>query len=140
MPTSPTSLHSISRMIRRVDVRFINKVRTVSFSNHELRHTALDSHADTSCAGSNFAVLELSGEKLNVTPFSEHYSAVPDVPIATAVTIWEDPRNGEIWALVVHEALYFGGNGYQRGRPIRKARGFHLYHNGGRPCGLCHVV
>ena len=91
-----------------MDVRFINKVRTVSFSKHELRHTALDSHADTSCAGSNFAVLELSGEKVNVTPFSEHYSAVPDVPIATVVTVWEDPRNGEIWILVVHDALYFG--------------------------------
>jgi hypothetical protein len=42
-----------------------------------------DSHADTCCAGSNMAVLELNGEKVNVFPFSEDYASVQDVPIAT---------------------------------------------------------
>jgi hypothetical protein len=91
-----------------MDVRYINKVRTVSFSSHEMQRTGLDSHADTTCGGPNTAVLELTGEKVNVTPFSEHYAAVPDVPIATIVTVWEDPKNGEAWMLVIHEALYFG--------------------------------
>jgi hypothetical protein len=55
------------------------------------------------------AVLELMGNKLNVTPLlSAHYSAVTDVPIATAVTVWEDLRNKELWMLVIHKALYFG--------------------------------
>ena len=36
------------------------------------------------------------------------YSAVTDIPIATVVTVWEDPRNGELWLLVIREVLFFG--------------------------------
>jgi predicted hotdog family 3-hydroxylacyl-ACP dehydratase len=53
-------------------------------------------------------VLELSGEKVTVTPYSEQYDAMTDIPIATVVTVWENPKNGEAWMLVIHEALYFG--------------------------------
>jgi hypothetical protein len=77
-------LESVSRTIWRMDVRCVKKVKSVTFTG-KLQRTALDSHADTSCAGSNMAVLELTGEKVNVTPFSEHYSAVTDVPIATVL-------------------------------------------------------
>ena len=45
---------------------------------------------------------------MNVFPFSESLAAVQDVPIATVITIWENPANGEQWILVIHEALYFG--------------------------------
>jgi hypothetical protein len=76
----------------------------------ELLRTSLDSHADTCCAGPNFTVLELTGEKVNVFPFSNKLSAVKDVPIATVATIWEDPRTGEMWLLILHEALYFGSS------------------------------
>jgi hypothetical protein len=70
--------------------------------------TSLDSHADTSCAGSNMAVLELTGEKVNVFPFSDNLPSVQEVPIATVLTMWESPQTGEPWMLVIHEALYFG--------------------------------
>ena len=53
-------------------------------------------------------VLELTGEKVNVFPFSEKLSAVKDVPIAMVATVWEDPKTGELWLLIIHEALYFG--------------------------------
>ena len=53
-------------------------------------------------------VLELTGEKVNVIPFSDNLSAVKDIPIATIATIWENPKNGELWMLIIHEALYFG--------------------------------
>ena len=68
----------------------------------------MDSHADTCCAGSNMLVLELTGEKVNVFPFSDNLSAVKDIPIATVATIRENPQNGELWMLIIHEALYFG--------------------------------
>jgi hypothetical protein len=90
-----------------MDVRCVKKVKSVSFGAI-FQRTALDSHADTLCTGSNMAVLELTGEKVNVTPFSDHYSAVTDIPIATVVTVWEDPPNGELWMLIINEALYFG--------------------------------
>ena len=69
---------------------------------------ALDLHADIFCAGSNMKVLELTGEKVNVFPFSHKLSAVEDIPIAMVATVWENPWNGEAWILVIHEALYFG--------------------------------
>jgi hypothetical protein len=90
-----------------MDVRRISQVITDS-SLLAMKRTALDSHADTCCAGSNMAVLDLTGEKVNVLPFSDTMEAVQDVPIATCVTIWEDPSNGAAWMLVIHEALYFG--------------------------------
>jgi hypothetical protein len=70
--------------------------------------TSLDSHADTSCAGSNMDVLELTDEKVNVFPFFNNLPSVQEVPIATVLTVWESPQTGEPWMLVIHEALYFG--------------------------------
>jgi hypothetical protein len=54
------------------------------------------------------AVLELREEKVNVLPFSDDYAAVQDVPIDSIATVWENPKNGELWILVFHKALYFG--------------------------------
>ena len=54
------------------------------------------------------AVLELKEERVNVFPFADEYAAIQDIPIATVATIWENPKNGELWMLVFHEALYFG--------------------------------
>jgi hypothetical protein len=54
----------------------------------ELKHTLLNSHTDTCCAGSNMYVLELNGEKVNVFPFSEDYAAVQDVLPIASVCIW----------------------------------------------------
>jgi hypothetical protein len=53
-------------------------------------------------------VLELMGKKVMVTPYSDQYDAIMDIPIATVVMIWENPKNGELWMLIIHEALYFG--------------------------------
>ena len=102
-----SSLMSNSRLVRRIDARFISKLK--KGRQHSLfERTALDSHADTSCAGSNAVALELTGEKVNVYPFSDDLPAVKEVPIATALTIWESPLTGEVWGLVLHEVLYFG--------------------------------
>jgi hypothetical protein len=55
------------------------------------------------------AILELKDEKVNVFPFSENSAAVQDVPIASVCTVlWENPKTGELWMLVLDEALYFG--------------------------------
>jgi hypothetical protein len=74
----------------------------------KLQRSLLNSHADTCCAGSNKAVLELKEEKVNVFPFSDDYAAVQDVPIASVAMGWKNRKNGELWRLVFHEALYFG--------------------------------
>lgn len=68
----------------------------------------LDSHADTIVAGNNCVVLELTGKTVSVTPFSEEYSAIKDVPVASVATAYDDPKTGQVYILVFHEALYFG--------------------------------
>ena len=103
----PKHLYSKSRTVRCIDIRWIRKVlKTVSFE--QMERTSLDSHADTCCGGSNTVALTLTGEKVNVFPFSDNLPAVQEVPIATILTIWESPKTGEPWMLVIHEALYFG--------------------------------
>jgi hypothetical protein len=54
------------------------------------------------------AVLELTGEKVNVFLFSEDLPAVQEVPIATVLTVSESLKTGKLWMLIIHEALYFG--------------------------------
>jgi hypothetical protein len=100
-------LESTSRSIRRIDARFISKLGKGD-QNSLFERTALDSHADTSCAGSNATVIELTGETVNVYPFSDDLPAMEKVPIASTLTIWESATTGEVWGLVLHEALYFG--------------------------------
>ena len=107
MEAGPKHLYSESRTVQRIDIRWIRKVlKKVSFD--ELERTSLDSHANTYCGGSNTIALVLPGAQVNVFPFSENLPAVQDVPIATVLTIWECPKTGELWMLVIHEALYFG--------------------------------
>jgi hypothetical protein len=43
-----------------------------------------------------------------VSPFSSEYAALPDIPVEMVMTVYDDPRDGQSYLLVVHEALYFG--------------------------------
>jgi hypothetical protein len=98
-------LHSLSCMVCQISVECINKVKTVSFASDQMQWTGLDLHADTCCTGSNMQVME----RVMVTSYySEHYDAMMDIPITTVVMVWEIPKNGEAWMLVIHEALYIG--------------------------------
>lgn len=102
-----SKLRSESRTVRRIDVRCVRKLQRGD-AQFNFGCTSLDLHADTSCAGSNATVLELTGEKVTVYPFLDNLPAVKEVPIATVLTVWESPDTGEVWALIIHEALYFG--------------------------------
>ena len=73
-----------------------------------MERTSLDLHADMCCGGSNTVAFVLTGEKVNVFPFSEDLPAVQEAPITTILMIWESPKTGELWMLVIHEVLYFG--------------------------------
>ena len=70
-------------------MRYVQKVQRKDVRSGGFERTSLDSHADTSCAGSNTVALELTGEKVTVYPFSDDLPAVKEVPIATVLTIWE---------------------------------------------------
>ena len=67
----------------------------------------MDSMADTSCAGSNWKLIEDTGITCDVYPFKDGYAAVRDVPIGTCATLVEGDE-GSDFILIGHEMLYFG--------------------------------
>ena len=67
----------------------------------------MDSHADTCCLGSNWKLLYLTNDVVDVTPFSDRYDAMCDVPIGGGATYIQLP-SGEEYVLVIHQALWFG--------------------------------
>ena len=42
----------------------------------------LDTHADTCCAGANWALMEYTGQVCKVTPFLDSYQPVQEIPVA----------------------------------------------------------
>jgi hypothetical protein len=68
----------------------------------------LDSHADTSVAGSNVILLEEPTRTVDVFGFSPELPLFKKVPIATAGTAWVDPKSGQSYHLILNECLFMG--------------------------------
>ena len=68
----------------------------------------IDTHADTCCAGSNWSVLEYTGQVCEVTPFLNSYEPIPKIPIAWCCTVWTNPNYSAEYLLVGNEMLWFG--------------------------------
>jgi hypothetical protein len=106
--SAPTSgpfamaISSLSRTERTANPRRIFKAW------RDLNQSELDSHADTCAAGANIRVTNYTDTMVGVSPFSDSYEAIKDVPIATVATAWEDPATGDMFVLYIHGALYFG--------------------------------
>ena len=102
---------SVSRLtiVRRVAA---NQARKEDQRGHAMPGTIarneMDSLADTSCAGPNWALIELTGQVCNVTGFMDSGQTVNDIPIATCATIVIDNDTGQESLLIGHEMLYFG--------------------------------
>ena len=69
----------------------------------------LDSHADTCCNSCNCLLIEYEGRIVMVTPNHDEHKPMK-VKIAMVATLWEDPKDGQLYILLIHEALYFGDN------------------------------
>ena len=63
--------------------------------------------ADTSCAGSNWALVDKTGYTCDVFPFKEGMAPVKDIPVATCATLVYTSTNLPI-IVIGHEMLYFG--------------------------------
>jgi hypothetical protein len=69
----------------------------------------MDTHADTSCAGANWSLMELTGEICDVNPFLVSYQPVQEIPVARCCTIWTDQTNSMEYLLVLgDQMLWFG--------------------------------
>ena len=68
----------------------------------------LDSHADTCVAGSNTLRVSDDDRVVNVHPYTDEYTPVTNIPVATVATLWIHPETGKSYILIINEALYFG--------------------------------
>ena len=68
----------------------------------------LDSHADTVVLGSNCVVFHHAGKDCEVSPFTDEYDAITDVPVVRGATLWTDQHINNEYILVFNEALWMG--------------------------------
>jgi hypothetical protein len=68
----------------------------------------LDSHADTSCAGANWSLLQHTGQLCEVNPFLSSYNPVQEIPVACCATVWTCDVTRQDYLLVGDEMLWFG--------------------------------
>jgi hypothetical protein len=87
----------------------IASLNSVSVSSVSAETTCeLDSHADTSVAGSIFILLEEPTRTVDVFGISPELPLIKNVPIATAGTAWVDPKSGQSYLLILNECLFMG--------------------------------
>jgi hypothetical protein len=75
---------------------------------HIEANVELDSHADTTVAGSSFRVIKFTDKSCDVFPFSDQYSPMEKVPVAKVGTAYDHPITGETYILIFGQALYLG--------------------------------
>jgi len=100
---SVAAFSSSRRRISQVGRSEFGETKPNTLSNLEM-----DSHADTSCFGSNFTPISFTGQTCDVTPYTDSYEAMKDVPIASAATAWDNPETGTTIILEFHQGLWFG--------------------------------
>jgi hypothetical protein len=91
------------------DARMISSATTQHQNNHnsttpnKIAQSEIDNHADTTYCGSNFTAIAFTGKQCNVSPFTDSYDKIMNVPIATAATAWDNPDTGKVIILILHQ-------------------------------------
>ena len=105
-------------IIKRVTARIVSSTRcprNTSQSNRRANRALptdgrieLDSHADMVVLGSNAVVLHYTGSECEVSPYSDEYEAISNVPVVHGATLWTDQNDNQGYILVFNEALWMG--------------------------------
>ena len=105
-------------IIKRVTARIVSSTRrprNTSQSNRRSNRALptdgsieLDSHADMVVLGSNAVVLHYTGNECEVSPYSDEYEAISNVPVVHGATLWTDQNDNQGYILVFNEALWMG--------------------------------
>ena len=102
------AVSAYSTTLRRVAAVAICSVAYRNSNNTVTARNELDSHADTCALGSNFVPLHYTGRVCDVSPYNSTYDPERDIPIVTGATAYTDPHTGQVFILVINEALWFG--------------------------------
>lgn len=100
-------IKTTSRRLAKVSRHPVNEQKTNQNMVHYGR-IELDSHADTIVCGKNCIVLEFTGRECDVSPYTDAYDSIKNVPIVQAATAWTSEETGETVILVFNEALWMG--------------------------------
>ena len=105
-------------IIKRVTARIVSSTsrpRNMSQSNRRASRALptdgrieLDSHANMVVLGSNALVLHYTGNECEVSPYSDEYEAISNVPVVRGATLWTDQNDNHGYILVFNEALWMG--------------------------------
>ena len=68
----------------------------------------LDSHTNTIVLGSNCVVLHHTGKVCEVSPYSDDYKAIKNVPVVCGATLWTDTVDNQEYILMFNESLWMG--------------------------------
>jgi hypothetical protein len=94
--------HKATRIISRIQT---NQKRSTS-KDGTIGFIELDSHADTSCIGSQCRVISVTDTVCQVHPYHQDYPAIEEVPIVQAATAYDDPETGITYMLIINQALW----------------------------------
>ena len=105
--------HMVCPPVQRKIAQFRTSVRYISQLNKQdhkakegqVGQTELDSHADTIVVGSNFLVMNYTERSCDVSPYTDAYEPMKNIPIVKAATGYTS-LNGRDYILIVNEALY----------------------------------
>ena len=100
--------HNIHRVVSGVrnKSRRESLPRTCQQSVHG--RVEMDSHADTTVLGSNCVVLAYTGKECEVSPYTDEYDAIRNVPNVVGATVWTNSQDGAPILLIFNEALWMG--------------------------------
>ena len=94
---------------RRSQNSSIKSLASISNISTNTARNELDSHADTCALGPNFIILHYTGRVCDVAPYNaQAYEPQRNIPIVTAATAYTDQETGEVFIIVINEALWFG--------------------------------
>jgi hypothetical protein len=89
-----------------LEERGVNKVQRNDVDDQSFR-VELDSNADTCYVGGGVMIVNDTDRFINVTPFVKSLATTKRVPIVSAAIVYDDPRSGKVYVLIIHQALYF---------------------------------
>jgi hypothetical protein len=61
-------------------------------------------------AGANFLAWYFTGMTCEVSPFTDEYEIMKDVPVVLAATAWTNDNTGETFVLLFHQQVLWYGN------------------------------
>ena len=66
----------------------------------------LDTHADTIVFGQSFILLSKTGRECDVSPYTDEYEAIKNVPIVSEETAWTSLELAENFIIILNEGLW----------------------------------